>query len=204
MSFRQTSWMDLICEGAHDIHYSTINTPPWIKFTMGETHRRSRAAAPLMVLFAPKRVLLTVFAMLCVLFGQSAKADTASDVRALYQQFVTAQNAGDLATVRSLFSDKSDFLWVTDGMAVWGRDATIARMSLFQKSEIWRVEPGLDKSRTVELGSDVAILHLPLVLVIGSSTPGPSRLKFLVEVVCHMTAAGWRIAALLTTTEKAN
>ncbi len=168
------------------------------------TPMRSASAetARSLLMIIRERVLLSVFAMLCVLPGPSAKADTASDVRALYQQFVTAQNAGDLATVRSLLSDKADFLWVTDGIAVWGRDATIERMSLFQKSEIWRVEPSLDKSRTVELGSDVAIFHLPLALVIGSSSPGPSRLKFLVEVVCHKTAAGWRIAALLTTTEK--
>jgi ketosteroid isomerase-like protein len=195
--------MDLICEVAHEVRYSPINTPPWINFTMDKKHRISLAAARLVVLIKPKHALLSAFAMLCVLFGQSAKADTASDVRVLYQQFVAAQNAGDLGTVRSLLSDTADFLWVTDGMAVWGRDATIERMSLFQKSEIWRVEPGLDKSRIVELGSDVAIFHLPLVLVIGSSSPGPSRLRFLVEVVCHKTTAGWRIAALLTTTEKA-
>jgi uncharacterized protein (TIGR02246 family) len=164
----------------------------------------SLATTRSMVLVVIKRALLSALAILWILFSHSAKADTASDVRALYQQFVTAQNAGDLDKVRVLLSDTADFLWVTDGMAVWGRDATIERMSLFQKSEIWRVEPGLDKSRTVELGSDVAILHLPLVLVIGSSSPGPSRLKFLVEVVCHKTAAGWRIAALLTATETAN
>jgi uncharacterized protein (TIGR02246 family) len=135
-------------------------------------------------------------------WSPSAWADTASDVRALYQQFVTAQNAFDLAKVRSLFIDRPDFLWVSDGTAVWGRDATLERMSVFQKSEIWRVEPELAKGRVIELGAEAAVYHLPLVLVIGSSSPGPSRLKFLVEVVCQKTSDGWRIAALLTTTDK--
>jgi uncharacterized protein (TIGR02246 family) len=155
-----------------------------------------------MVLIMMRRALLSAFVALGIMQGQSAAADTASEVRALYEQFVSAQNASDLKTVRSLLIDGPDFLWITDGMAVWGRDAAIARMSLFQKSEIWRVEPDLGKSRVVELGPGAAIFHLPLLLVIGSATPGPSRLKFLVEVVCRQTSAGWRIAALLTTTEK--
>jgi uncharacterized protein (TIGR02246 family) len=157
-----------------------------------------------MVLVTMTRALLSVLAVIWLLVGHHARADTAADVRALYQQFVAAQNAGDLAKVRSLLVDTADFLWITDGMAVWGPDATVERMSLFQKSEIWRVEPSLDKSRVVELGPDAAIFHLPLVLVIGSSSPGPSRLKFLVEIVCRKTAAGWRIAALLTTADKSS
>jgi uncharacterized protein (TIGR02246 family) len=161
-----------------------------------------QATTTSMVLIMKRRTLLAAIAAFWIMLGQSAKADISSDVRALYQQFITAQNAGDMEEVRSLLIDRPDFLWVTDGMAVWGRDPTIARMSFFQKSEIWRVEPSLDKSRIVELGPDAAIFHLPLVLVIGSSSPGPDRLKFLVEVVCHKTTAGWRIAALLTTTDK--
>ena len=131
-----------------------------------------------------------------------ARADTALEVRALYQDFVAAQNAGDLATVRALLVDQPSFLWVTDGTAVWGPDAAIERMGLFQKSEIWHVDPDLARSRTILLGHDAAILHLPLTLAIGARSPGPDRLRFLVEVVCHRTAAGWRIAALLTTTDK--
>jgi uncharacterized protein (TIGR02246 family) len=157
-----------------------------------------------MTLVTSRRILLTATALLWVFVGQSVKADTQSEVRSLYLEFVKAQNDRDLPKVRSLLVDTADFLWVTDGMAVWGRDATVERMSLFQKSEIWRVEPSLDRSRFIDLGPDTAIFHLPLVLVIGSSSPGPSHLKFLVEVVCRKTATGWRIAALLTTTDKSN
>jgi uncharacterized protein (TIGR02246 family) len=169
--------------------------------------RRSSAIVTSVLSMAPAtapRALLSALAMFWVLWGQGVRADTPTEVRALYQQFVSAQNAGDLQKVRALLVDTADFLWVTDGMAVWGRDVAVERMSLFQKSEIWRVEPGLDQSRTVALGADAAIFHLPLVLVIGSSSPGPARLKFLVEVVCRKTPEGWRIAALLTTTDKSS
>ena len=141
-------------------------------------------------------------AVVTVLLGTGARADTAADVRAVYQQFVTAQNAGDLQKVRSVLLDSPRFLWITDGMAVWGPDAALARMALFQQSEIWQVEPDPAKSQVIELGAVTAIFHLPLTLAIGAKAAGPDRLRFLVEVVCTRTAAGWRIAALLTTADK--
>ena len=147
-------------------------------------------------------IRIVAWVALALMLTATARADTATDVLDLYRQFVAAQNAGDMKKVRFLLSDRPDFLWITDGTAVWGADAAVARMSLFQKSEIWRVEPDLTKSRTIALGDDAAILHLPLVLVIGAATPGPDRLRFLVEVVGHKTSVGWRIAALLTTSEK--
>ena len=149
-----------------------------------------------------KSAQMAAIAAMIVCVGAVARADTVADVRGLYERFVAAQNVGNMEVVRSLLDERPEFLWVTDGMAVWGRDAAIARMRLFQKSEIWRVEPELGKARTIELGADAAVFHLPLTLVIGSSAPGPNHLRFLVEIVCRRTDGAWRIAALLTTTEK--
>ena len=130
-----------------------------------------------------------------------AGADQREDVLDLYQKFAAAQNARDLKGVRRLLSDHPDFLWVSDGRPVWGADAMIERMSTFQKSEIWRVDPAIDRSRAVSLSSDVAILHVPLVLEIGSHEK-TDRLAFLVGLVAKRTAQGWRINALFTTGDK--
>ena len=133
----------------------------------------------------------------------SASAGPADEARALYSRFVAAQNARDLETVRSLFLASPDFLWVSDGMSVWGPDATIDRMSLFQTAEIWTVEPNLAQSVAVAVDDRSAFLHLPLVLTIGPRR-SPVRLAFLVTMLCRETPQGWRIAGLFTTTEKAN
>jgi Domain of unknown function (DUF4440) len=120
---------------------------------------------------------------------------------ALYQRFAEAQNARDLSRVRPLLLDRPDFLWVSDGQSFWGPDAVLARMASFQQAETWRVEPDLAKAVAVPVRDGVAHVHLPLVLVIGSSAD-PDRLRFLVSLLGVETDQGWKIAALFTTAEK--
>src|SRR4051812_43695906 len=62
------------------------------------------------------------------------------DVRLLFEQFVKAQNAHDLTTVRDLLLDSPNFLWVTRGAPIWGRDAALARFgALYQGT--WKLSP---------------------------------------------------------------
>jgi ketosteroid isomerase-like protein len=132
----------------------------------------------------------------------AARAAPVDEVRALYGRFLAAQNARDLQQVRSVLWDSPKFLWVSDGMSVWGPDALVERMSEFQKAEVWHVDPDLAKAVAVEVSDRTAYLHLPLVLTIGPSA-GPDRLRFLVSALGVETPQGWRIAALFTTNEKA-
>ena len=148
-----------------------------------------------------RKALFCAAAILATLTGAEVRADPADDVRDVYARFLTAQNARDLGHVRSVLWDSPKFLWVSDGMSVWGPDALVDRMSQFQKAEVWHVEPDMGKAVPVELSGTTAYLHLPLVLTIGSSA-NPDRLRFLVSVLGIQTPEGWRIAALFTTTEK--
>ncbi|MGL5115951.1 MAG: nuclear transport factor 2 family protein [Beijerinckiaceae bacterium] len=126
------------------------------------------------------------------------RADVRDEILATYDRFVMAQNARDLARVREVLLDDPRFLWVSDGKSVWGRDALVARMSAFQKLEVWRVEPLLARAEVVEVSSDVAYLHMPLDLFLGTKE-APSTTRFLVSILCRRTPQGWRIAALFTT-----
>ena len=130
-----------------------------------------------------------------------AFADPQQEVRDLYTAFVTAQNAHDIDAVRQLLSDRPDFLWISDGRPVWGREAMLERMASFQQSEVWRVEPDYAASQVILLDQDTAVFHLPLLLVLGTKAD-PARLKWLVEVICQKEAAGWRIAGLYTAQDK--
>jgi hypothetical protein len=128
-----------------------------------------------------------------------ARADTASELKALYRSFAAAQNGRDLETVKSLLIDSPRFLWVSDGRSIWGREATLRRMALFQTNETWRVEPDLAKATVVEVGAGTAYYHLPLDLVIGPKGVAPERIRFLVSMLAVQGEQGWRIAALFTT-----
>jgi hypothetical protein len=147
------------------------------------------------------RTAWTVAAFLAAAAASPALADPGGEVRAVYGRFLEAQNARDLARVRQVLLDSPRFLWVSDGKSVWGPDALVERMSLFQKAEVWRVDPDLQRAVAVEIDDRAAYLHLPLVLTIGPAAK-PDRLRFLVSVLGVETAQGWRIAALFTTDQK--
>ena len=133
----------------------------------------------------------------------AAEADAAGDVRTLYDQFRAAQNARDLATLKTLLIDSPQFLWVSDGKSFWGREALVKRMAEFQLSEAWRVDPDLKKATIVEVNDRAAYLHMPLALTIGLKAK-PDVIRFLVSILCVKQAEGWRIAALFTTAERPN
>jgi uncharacterized protein (TIGR02246 family) len=135
--------------------------------------------------------------MLCA----PAFAGTREEVLDVYGAFAEAQNARDLDRIGAFFIDGPDFLWVSDGQSFWGRPAVLERMSGFQKAAVWHVVPDLEHARVVELGEGIAMLHMPLVLEIGS-TAAPDHLRFLVSILFREEGDGWRIAALLTTTQK--
>lgn len=136
-----------------------------------------------------------------VLFAGAALAGTRDEVLATYQGFAEAQNARDLDRIGAFFIDGPEFLWVSDGQSFWGREATLQRMSGFQKAEVWRVVPDIDDAAVVELDDRMAMLHMPLVLQIGSKA-APDHLRFLVSILFRKEGEVWRIAALLTTTQK--
>ena len=145
------------------------------------------------------RIVTIMLALLVAALPAAASADPAGEALALYRRFAAAQNDGDLAAVEAVLLDSPRFLWVSDGMSIWGRPATLQRMALFQQEEIWHVEPDLAKAVAVPVDDKTAFLHLPLILAIGSKDKGVDRVKFLVSVLCVETAQGWRIAALFTT-----
>ena len=130
-----------------------------------------------------------------------AQAVAKDKVLALYNRFLTAQNARNLAEVGAQFIDGPDFLWVSDGKSIWGRAAALERMGKFQGAEVWRVEPALDTARVVEVNEGAAYLHLTLELIIGDAVK-PDRITFLVSMLGVRMAKGWKIAALFTTTAK--
>lgn len=136
-----------------------------------------------------------------IALASPAMADPQQEVRDLYAAFVTAQNQHDIDAVRPLLSDRPDFLWISDGRPVWGREAMLTRMADFQKAEVWRVEPEYTASQVILLDEDTAVFHLPLLLVLGTKAD-PARLKWLVEVICQKETAGWRIAGLYTAQDK--
>src|SRR5215217_9318449 len=58
-----------------------------------------------------------------------AQAGTEDEVKALFAKFVAAQNAHDLKAVSETLQDSPQFLWITRGTPVWGRDEALKRFA---------------------------------------------------------------------------
>ena len=125
-----------------------------------------------------------------------ASAAGEDDVRAVFDQFVKAQNAHDIAGVRELLLDSPSFLWVTRGAPVWGREAALKRFeSLYQGT--WKLSPDMSNLKTVLVSESTAQLYIPITFNIGApGQPAPDT-PFLMNQTLVKTAAGWRIANIL-------
>ena len=130
------------------------------------------------------------------LLTTDASAAGEDEVRAVFDQFVKAQNGHDVAAVRELLLDSPHFLWVTRGAPVWGREAALKRFeSLYQGT--WRLAPDMSSLKTVLVSETTAQLYIPITFNIGPpGQPAPDT-PFLMNQTLVKTAAGWRIANIL-------
>ena len=131
-----------------------------------------------------------------VLSSTLASAAGEDDVRAAFDRFVKAQNAHDIAAVRELLLDSPNFLWVTRGAPIWGRDAALKRFeALYQGT--WKLSPDTANLKAVLVSDTTAQLHVPVTFNIGPpGQPAPDA-PFLMNQTLVKTAAGWRIANIL-------
>jgi hypothetical protein len=98
--------------------------------------------------------------------------------------------------VRELLLDSPDFLWVTRGMPVWGRDAALKRFeTLYQGT--WKLAPDRSNLKVVELSATSAQLFVPIVFNIGAPGQAAPDTPFLMNQTLVKTKDGWRIASIL-------
>ena len=117
-------------------------------------------------------------------------------MRAAFDQFVNAQNAHDVVAVRELLLDSPNFLWVTRGTPIWGREAALKRFeALYQGT--WKLSPDTANLKVVLVNDMTAQVYVPITFNIGpAGQPAPDAL-FLMNQTLIKTAAGWRIANIL-------
>jgi ketosteroid isomerase-like protein len=150
-------------------------------------------------LFCTRRTTLirTLFvAGVVALSSTVASVASEDDVRAVFDRFVKAQNSHDIAAVRELLLDSPNFLWVTRGAPIWGREAALKRFeTLYQGT--WKLSPDMSNLKAVLVNETTAQLYVPITFNIGApGQPAPDT-PFLMNQTLVKTAAGWRIANIL-------
>jgi hypothetical protein len=121
---------------------------------------------------------------------------TTQEVRGLFDRFVMAQNAHNLAAVEELLWDSPSFLWITGGVPIRGREPALKRFeALYQGT--WHLEPKPDELQITLLGADVAQLYVPIDFTIGPAGQAATTTRFLWNAAVVRTAKGWQVASIL-------
>jgi ketosteroid isomerase-like protein len=131
-----------------------------------------------------------------MIFAGSAQAGTEDEVKAQFSKFVAAQNAHDLKAVGDMLLDSPQFLWITRGAPIWGREAAIKRFeALYQGT--WSLDPKTDELKVLEVQPGVAQLYVPITFMIAPAGQTAQPTRFLMNQILVRTPEGWKVSSVL-------
>jgi uncharacterized protein (TIGR02246 family) len=135
-------------------------------------------------------------AVILLTVGGLARAGTEDEIKALFAKFVAAQNAHDLKAVGELLQDSPQFLWITRGTPIWGRDAALKRFeALYQGT--WSLDPKMDELKVVELQPGVVEHYVPITFMISPAGETAQAMRFQMNQVLVKTPNGWKVSSIL-------
>ena len=139
-------------------------------------------------------LLLMILTMLLAATGVEAGPE--DEVRATMERFIATQNAHDLNALRELLVDSPQFLWITRGAPVWGRQGALARFEALYRGT-WKLEPAMPELRVMLLSDGAAQIYVPITFTIGPPGEAPTTTRFLMNQLLLKTADGWRVSTIL-------
>lgn len=114
----------------------------------------------------------------------------------IFDQFITAQNQHDLALLDDLLLDSKDFLWVTKGIAIWGKDEALKRFKYLYKGT-WTLDPEMLSFKMIKLDKNCRQIHVLIDFSIGEPGREPKQIKFLMNMVLVKKSDSWKVASIL-------
>ena len=139
------------------------------------------------------RAALAAVLMIC---AGSVQAGPEDEVKAQFSKFIAAQNAHDLKAVGDMLLDSPQFLWITRGAPIWGREAALKRFeALYQGT--WSLDPKTDELKLFEIQPGVAQLYVPITFIIAPAGQPAQPMRFLMNQILVKTAEGWKVSSVL-------
>jgi len=139
------------------------------------------------------RAALAAALMIC---SGSVQAGAEDEVKAQFSKFVAAQNAHDLKAVGDMLLDSPQFLWITRGSPIWGREAALKRFeALYQGT--WSLDPKTDELKVFEVQPGVAQLYVPITFMIAPAGQTAQPTRFLMNQILVKTPNGWKVSSVL-------
>jgi uncharacterized protein (TIGR02246 family) len=139
---------------------------------------------------------IAISLVLLTVAGAARAGNEEDEVKALFAKFVAAQNAHELKAVGELLQDSPQFLWITRGVPIWGRDAALKRFEVLYQGT-WSLAPKVDELKVIELQPGVVQLYAPITFMISPAGQPAQPTRFLMNLVMVKTADGWKISSIL-------
>lgn len=137
--------------------------------------------------------IVAAIALVCAV--GTAQASTEDEVRAAFDRFVQVQNAHDAKALEALLADSTQFLWITRGTVVWGRNAALQQFAKNYEGT-WRLDPEPASVRVVPLSNDTAELHAVVQFTIGAPGQPPQVTRFFINQVLVKSGGAWRVMSI--------
>jgi hypothetical protein len=144
----------------------------------------------------PPRLLTLITAVALMGSVGSAHGSTEDEVRAVFDRFAQVPNAHDAkALEETLLADSPQFLWITRGTTVWGRDAALQRWAKLYEGT-WRLEPDPASVRATPISDGVAQLHAAVQFTVDAPGQPPQVTRFLLNQVLVKSSGTWRVMSI--------
>jgi len=139
------------------------------------------------------RAVLTTVAIGCMAAG--ARAATDDEVRAMFDRFVQVQNAHDAKALEMLLADSPQFLWITGGTPIWGREAALQRWAKLYEGT-WHLDPDAASLRVTPLSDGAAQLHAVVRFTVGAPNQPPQVNRIFLNQVLVKSGGNWRVMSI--------
>src|SRR6266568_4191775 len=136
------------------------------------------------------------FAVLASIAMPAHATTMEEEVRAVFDKYIAIQNAHDLKSMRSLLADSPDFLWVSRGKPIWGREAALKSLEERYKGT-WHIDANKKELRVISISRRVAQVYAPTLLTVGDPGVEPARNRLYINLVMVRKPEGWQIVSIL-------
>jgi uncharacterized protein (TIGR02246 family) len=143
-----------------------------------------------------KGLLALVFAAAAVFLAPAQATTMEEEVRAVFDRYVAVQNEHDLKAMRNLLVDSPDFLWISRGKPIWGREAALKELEERYKGT-WQLEVDRKDLRVISVSRRVAQVYATTHLTVGDAGAKPARTRAYINLVMVKKPEGWQIASVL-------
>jgi hypothetical protein len=140
-------------------------------------------------------IILTITTIL-LSFVINSCSDMKDDPMSTFDQFIRAQNEHDLVALNNLLIDSPDFLWITKGQTVWGKDQALKRFENLYKGT-WKLEPDKSNLKILVLAKNSRHIYVPITFLIGEAGQEPKQSKFLMNLILVNNSGTWKVSAIL-------